>query len=100
MRLLVTGASGFTGRHLGKLLSQKGVTAYGLASDAEPIEGYANVFKANLLDTDGVADVVTQSNPTHVLHLAAISFVGHADHSEFYTSNIVGTVNLLDARHG
>ena len=31
------------------------------------------------------------------MHLAAVSFVGHADPTDFYRVNVVGTANLLEA---
>ncbi len=35
--------------------------------------------------------------PDAIVHLAAISFVGHADQQAFYAVNVVGTTHLLDA---
>lgn len=83
MRILVTGASGFTGRHFVERAQMRGYECISLDSD---LRDYENVhLKINQLDFDFVA------------HLAAISFVGHNDLSAFYSVNVIGTENLLRA---
>ena len=83
MRLLLTGAHGFTGRHLSKAA---------VAAGHEVLS-----FDADLTDPVAVAAAVEKIEPTHVLHLAAISAVTHGDAAELYAVNVVGTVNLLTA---
>lgn len=92
---LITGISGFTGKYLADLLRTDGYTVYGLAYDRHsPAEG---VYQCSLMDTQGLARVLSQVRPDHVVHLAAISFVAHGDASEMYGTNVVGTRNLLEA---
>jgi GDP-6-deoxy-D-talose 4-dehydrogenase len=83
MRLLLTGAEGFTGRHLTKAAQTFGYQVFPL--------------KADLTDATAVAAEVATIVPTHVAHLAAISAVTHADEDAFYRVNLFGTLNLLDA---
>ena len=54
-------------------------------------------LQANLTDALAVKQEVARIAPEAVMHLAAISFVGHADDSAFYAVNVVGTTNLLAA---
>ncbi len=44
-----------------------------------------------------LAQIVAAIQPSVVVHLAAIAFVAHGDVSDLYTSNIVGSRNLLAA---
>jgi nucleoside-diphosphate-sugar epimerase len=44
--------------------------------------------------------VVQQVQPHYVVHLAALSFVGHGDANGFYSVNLAGTRNLLAALAG
>lgn len=56
-----------------------------------------HALKADLLQADALHDEIKQVQPDGVVHLAAISFVGHADTDAFYRVNVQGTLNLLDA---
>ena len=83
MRLLLTGAEGFTGRHLTQAARAAGYEVVALRSD--------------LTDAPAVAAEVAAIAPTHVAHLAAISAVTHADELAFYQVNLFGSLNLLQA---
>jgi GDP-6-deoxy-D-talose 4-dehydrogenase len=82
----VTGADGFTGQHFVSLASQAGHEVFSLQSDLTQLAD----LKSEVLEV----------KPDYVVHLAAISFVGHADNAAFYHVNVVGTTNLLDALLG
>jgi len=81
MKILLTGAAGFTGLFF---------------KSAAEAEGHQVVaLQADLTDKAAVVAYVLQAAPDAVVHLAAISFVGHADDTAFYGVNVVGTMNLL-----
>lgn len=52
---------------------------------------------ADITDAAAVADEVARLAPTHFVHLAGISFIGHADVRGMYEVNLLGTVHLLEA---
>lgn len=54
-------------------------------------------LKSDLKDRIALRHEVARVSPEAVVHLAAISFIGHADDSAFYAVNVVGTTNLLAA---
>ena len=83
MKILLTGADGFTGLPFAALAEGAGHQVVSL--------------QANLTNQDAVMQEVAHVAPQAVVHLAAISFVGHADESAFYSVNVVGTTNLLGA---
>lgn len=83
MRILLTGADGFTGRVFAKRAVAAGHIVTALQSD--------------LTHRDALHKEVLELAPEAVVHLAAISFVGHANEAAFYAVNVVGTTNLLDA---
>lgn len=94
---LVTGAGGFTGRYLVPALRDKGFRVIGLGEGASS----ADVdLSCNLTDAAAVRSAVLQAQPTHVVHLAALAFVGHGDARAFYDVNLFGTLNLLEALAG
>jgi nucleoside-diphosphate-sugar epimerase len=81
LKILLTGAAGFTGLFF--------------KSAAEAAGHQVLVLQADLTDKAAVVEDVLQAGPDAVVHLAAISFVGHADDTAFYGVNVVGTMNLL-----
>ncbi len=97
-KVLVTGVSGFAGAYLTPELSSAGYAIHGVINrqDVE-LAGLASGHVADLRDLEAVRAVVRAIRPSHVVHLAAISFVGHGDVGEIYATNVVGTRNLLQA---
>lgn len=83
MNILLTGAGGFTGLFFKQHAEDAGHTVWPLVAD--------------LTDKAAVAAEVARVQPTTVMHLAAISFVGHANETAFYSVNVLGTLNLLAA---
>ena len=92
---MITGIAGFTGRYLRRTLVELGFDVHGISQEAEP--GDARVHCVDLLDRQNLGSLIAELRPTHVVHLAAISFVAHGDAQGIYTTNIVGTRNLLQA---
>jgi len=103
-RVLVTGITGFAGRYLARRLRDAGYEVAGLAAVEHDLGELADLasdlHRVNLLDTARLTEIVVSVAPTHVVHLAAISFVGHQNVAELYGTNIVGTRNLLQALTG
>ena len=96
--VLVTGIGGFAGTWLTPELSGAGYRIHGIVN-RHGFEGtdLDSVQVADLRDLDALRAVVRAVKPSHVVHLAAISFVGHDDAGEIYATNVVGTRNLLQA---
>jgi GDP-6-deoxy-D-talose 4-dehydrogenase len=83
LKVLVTGADGFTGVHFVKQAREAGYDVF--------------AFNADLTNPQAVQAQVDAAAPDLVVHLAGISFVGHDKPIAFYDVNVIGTLNLLDA---
>lgn len=92
MRVLVTGSTGFTGRHILQELS--GPEFEVITLDRENA-GRKYGYSVNLLDPEKTAGALAVIQPQAVIHLAAISHVEHDDAREIYSTNVVATRNLL-----
>jgi len=93
-RVLVTGAAGFTGRHLCTHLRECGYRVFGLVEHARVD---SDDLVADLLDAPALGAAIRTAAPDHVVHLAAIAFPGHAEAASIYRVNLTGTLTLLEA---
>lgn len=92
-RLLITGIAGFTGQYLSSYFRAQGYEVFGTVIDGSEDEAH---FVCDLRDSDAVKSVIEKVQPTHVIHMAAVSFVGESNASLIYDVNVIGTCNLLD----
>ncbi len=92
--VLITGACGFTGRHLRQRLRAAGCRVVGLVREpgSDPDE-----ISADLARPEQLRAALEAVRPDCIVHLAAITFVPHGDPLEIYQTNLFGTLNLLDA---
>ena len=107
MKALVTGARGFAGSWLAKVLLERGDEVVGFDLGGErssglalmEIEGEVADETGDLGDGERVGSVLDRHRPDAVFHLAAQAIVGTALESPLPTfrANIEGTWNLLEA---
>ncbi len=107
-KVLVTGHTGFKGSWLCVWLRQVDaeVVGYALTPPTEPSlfevasvgEGMTSI-EADVRDLDRLRAAVAEHRPEVVLHLAAQAIVraSYDDPIETYSTNVMGTVNLLEA---
>jgi UDP-glucuronate 4-epimerase len=116
MRVLVTGAAGFIGFHVARLLLSRGDEVVGLdnlndyyevslkesrLADLRTLPGF-HFHRLDLVDREGLNRLFREHHPEAVVHLAAQAGVRYSiDHPEAYVeSNLAGFVHILEAcRH-
>jgi nucleoside-diphosphate-sugar epimerase len=97
MKLLITGSSGNVGFILSKYFTQKGIKVVGLDVVRNPVwEGNNNFtfYKADVTDIDGLRNIFSHENPTHVLHLAYLMKPLH-DVKKEYAIDVGGSINVI-----
>ena len=85
-RVLVTGASGFTGRYVIPLLKQREFEVHGLSSK-----------DCDVRDPGVLRDAVFAARPDYVIHLAGTAHLPDSESATAFGLNVDGTVNLLRA---
>ena len=108
MRTLITGIAGFTGVHLSEYLVSKdrdNEELYGIDivenfnKNAKTILDRVKLLNYDVLDEEGMKRAIRDTKPDRVFHLAGLTFDPDSRESpkKFYATNVLGTVNLLEA---
>ena len=100
MKILVTGAAGFTARHLAKLLAGGGDASaehnefYFSSLEKDRPDYCTNYVSCDLSQFEAVRSLISSIKPDQIYHLAG-SFTN--DYALDYASNVLSTKNILDA---
>lgn len=104
VKILITGASGFVGRNLLGEAVKRGFEAHALLRDSgkewrlSGLEGKFFRHSADISDRDSVFSAIKEIKPDYVFHLAAYgSYPFQKEKEAMVKTNILGTMNLLDA---
>ena len=105
MRVLITGASGFIGRHLARAAVDRGHEVTGTFLDRSELDRDRSLGEAirwehlDLRNRPAVDRLVESTRPDAVFHLGAQAYAAKAWESpaETFETNVLGTVHLYEA---
>src|SRR6476660_6229873 len=97
-RVLITGASGFTGRYLAAYLRRLGCQIYGVSRRPAGVEHVVEL-EGDLAVPEVATKAVQASKPDYVFHLAARTPANTqaVDERNWLLDNPLSTLNLLEA---
>ncbi|MFC4599700.1 GDP-mannose 4,6-dehydratase [Cohnella hongkongensis] len=99
MKALITGASGFVGTYMTKILMDHGTEVLGISRSISYLNGeLSNKYSCDILDKDGLKGILKKYNPDYIVHLAGPAFIPNClNQPEItYDTIVKGTLNLLE----
>ena len=98
MKALITGISGFAGRHLASRLNEKGHEVHGIDRSGGEVKG-SKVYVCDILESENLGSITSRVKPDAIFHLAAFSSVrkSFSEPEPAKKINVDGTINVLDA---
>ena len=107
-KVIITGNTGFKGSWLTAWLIKLGAEVVGASKDVptepsmyEAIKLHEKIrhYKVDIRDLDAVKNIIVSEKPDFLFHMAAqaIVSISYDNPMETVTSNVVGTVNILEA---
>lgn len=97
-RFLLTGGSGFIGTNFSEMLNSKGIEFINIDIAPPLNEAYIkNWIKEDILNLESLLKQVEKFNPTHIIHLAAVTSCAPNLTMEDYLTNTEGTKNVIEA---
>ena len=100
MRALVTGAGGFVGYYLVRLLLEKGYTvcaAYHNNPPGDPLFQKTYLERVDITHKEAFHSIIYKFAPDEIYHLAGLAVTIGRNPEEYYLVNFCGTVNLFEA---
>ena len=104
MQVLITGITGFVGSYMAEHALAHGAEVYGSirwrsrSDNIDHLRARVTLIDCDLRDLSSVRTLLETVSPSHVIHLAAQSFVRTSwkTPAETYTTNVLAQVNLLE----
>jgi len=107
-KVLITGNTGFKGSWLTFWLRSLGADIIGVSKDiptspslfeVTQLNDYISFFDKDIRNLDDVIELISKSQPDFIFHLAAQAIVSSSYENPIntITSNVIGTVNILEA---
>lgn len=97
--VLVTGSSGYIGRHFCRMLEEEGISWVGVDKVHLSSGILRNTSQVDILDTNSVAEVIRNHDVGFVVHLAGLALAGESVKfpQSYFEANIDGTASILRA---
>lgn len=96
-KVLVTGASGFIGRHCLSLLRPRGFDVYAISSKPQSSFDGIQWVQCDLLNNADIKGLVTAINPSHLLHFAWMTTPGKLWSSRDNLEWVKSSIDLIEA---
>jgi CDP-glucose 4,6-dehydratase len=105
-KVFITGNTGFKGSWLAAVLNKLNAVVEGYALNPATTPNHFNLLKGgykttigNILDKEKLSLAIQQAQPEIIFHLAAHALVrtSYTDPANTYETNVIGTLNLLEA---